>query len=464
MTMDAKKIWEHSRDLLRETLSKDVFERWISVIHAIGIEGDSLLLGVANDFYSTWLEENYLPLIEQAVRSCSDESLKIRMIVARLAAGDRPAAAAAASAPAPAPAPAPEPARHAPPRHTAKPAGRETGLNPRYTFESLVVGPSNNFAHAASLAVSQSPARAYNPLFMYGGVGLGKTHLMHAIGNYAGLKPGARIAYMSSEEFTNQYIDALTNHSLVQFRKKYRSVDVLLIDDMQFLGGKERIQEEFFHTFNALFDSHKQIVMTCDRPAGEIPGLEQRLVSRFEWGLVTELEVPDIETRIAILRSKTRDMNLQVPDEVLNFLAKNIRSNVRRLEGALIRAASYASLTNQVMNIESLERLLRDALDQEAQTTLTMEMIQRSVAEYFDIRFSDILSKKRPANIAFPRQVAMFLCRDLTPHSLPSIGEAFGKNHATVLHAVRSIEDRISKDSTVRQHVTMIKHRLSQRG
>ena len=464
MTMDAKKIWEHSRDLLRETLSKDVFERWISVIHAIGIEGDSLLLGVANDFYSTWLEENYLPLIEKAVRSCSDESLKIRMIVARLAAGDRPAAAAAASAPAPAPAPAPEPARHAPPRHTAKPAGRETGLNPRYTFESFVVGPSNNFAHAASLAVSQSPARAYNPLFMYGGVGLGKTHLMHAIGNYAGLKPGARIAYMSSEEFTNQYIDALTNHSLVQFRKKYRSVDVLLIDDMQFLGGKERIQEEFFHTFNALFDSHKQIVMTCDRPAGEIPGLEQRLVSRFEWGLVTELEVPDIETRIAILRSKTRDMNLQVPDEVLNFLAKNIRSNVRRLEGALIRAASYASLTNQVMNIESLERLLRDALDQEAQTTLTMEMIQRSVAEYFDIRFSDILSKKRPANIAFPRQVAMFLCRDLTPHSLPSIGEAFGKNHATVLHAVRSIEDRISKDSTVRQHVTMIKHRLSQRG
>ncbi|MFO1489904.1 MAG: chromosomal replication initiator protein DnaA [Kiritimatiellia bacterium] len=455
MTMDARKIWECGRELLRETLSKDVFERWISVIHAIGIEDGCLHLGVANDFYSTWLEENYLPLIEKAVRSCSDESLKIRMIVARPASGDRappPAPAAVAEAPK-------APAKAAPKAHV-----RETGLNPRYTFESFVVGPSNNFAHAASLAVAQSPARAYNPLFMYGGVGLGKTHLMHAIGNYAGLKPGARIVYMSSEEFTNQYIDALTNHSLVQFRKKYRSVDVLLIDDMQFLGGKERIQEEFFHTFNALFDSHKQIVMTCDRPAGEIPGLEQRLVSRFEWGLVTELEAPDIETRIAILRSKTRDMNLQVPDEVLNFLAKNIRSNVRRLEGALIRAASYASLTNQVMNIESLERLLRDALDQEAQTTLTMEMIQRLVAEYFDIRFSDILSKKRPANIAFPRQVAMFLCRDLTAHSLPSIGEAFGKNHATVLHAVRSIEDRIAKDSTVRQHVTMIKHRLSQRG
>ena len=461
MTMDAKKIWERGRDLLRETLSKDVFERWISVIHAIGIEGDHLLLGVANDFYSTWLEENYLPLIEKAVRSCSDESLKIRMIVARPAAPERPAPGPVA--PAAPPPPVAEPPRPAP-RHAAKPAGRETGLNPRYTFESFVVGPSNNFAHAASLAVSQSPARAYNPLFMYGGVGLGKTHLMHAIGNYAGLKPGARIAYMSSEEFTNQYIDALTNHSLVQFRKKYRSVDVLLIDDMQFLGGKERIQEEFFHTFNALFDSHKQIVMTCDRPAGEIPGLEQRLVSRFEWGLVTELEAPDIETRIAILRSKARDMNLRVPDEVLDFLAKNIRSNVRRLEGALIRAASYASLTNQVMSIESLERLLRDALDQEAQTTLTMEMIQRSVAEYFDIRFSDILSKKRPANIAFPRQVAMFLCRDLTPHSLPSIGEAFGKNHATVLHAVRSIEERIAKDGTVRQHVTMIKHRLSLRG
>ncbi len=461
MTMDAKKIWERGRDLLRETLSKDVFERWISVIHAIGIEGDHLLLGVANDFYSTWLEENYLPLIEKAVRSCSEESLKIRMIVARPAAPERPAPGPVA--PAAPPPPVVEPPRPAP-RHAAKPAGRETGLNPRYTFESFVVGPSNNFAHAASLAVSQSPARAYNPLFMYGGVGLGKTHLMHAIGNYAGLKPGARIAYMSSEEFTNQYIDALTNHSLVQFRKKYRSVDVLLIDDMQFLGGKERIQEEFFHTFNALFDSHKQIVMTCDRPAGEIPGLEQRLVSRFEWGLVTELEAPDIETRIAILRSKARDMNLRVPDEVLDFLAKNIRSNVRRLEGALIRAASYASLTNQVMSIESLERLLRDALDQEAQTTLTMEMIQRSVAEYFDIRFSDILSKKRPANIAFPRQVAMFLCRDLTPHSLPSIGEAFGKNHATVLHAVRSIEERIAKDGTVRQHVTMIKHRLSQRG
>jgi chromosomal replication initiator protein len=453
--MSADVIWAKACKQLKSTLSKDVFDRWIAVIEARTLEQDKLVLSVQNNFYQSWLEENYLPLIQDAVTVVHGSPLSISFEVSRqtspaaaTSAGDTPAPAATPRAP------EREKAAHAQPRQV---------LNPKYTFDTFVVGPSNSFPHAASLAVAQSPGRAYNPLFLYGGVGLGKTHLMQAIGHSVGAQSKSTITYVSCEAFTNEYIDALQRKALVQFRKKYRNVDVLLIDDIQFLGGKERMQEEFFHTFNALFDSHKQIVLTCDRPASEIPGLEHRLVSRFEWGLVTELETPDVETRIAILRNKQEQLNLNLPEEIINYLAEKIRSNIRRLEGALIRAVSYSSLTGRPLTIEVLEYLLRDTLDQEKQETLTMEEIQKVVADHFDLRLADMTSNRRPQSIAFPRQVAMYFCRELTAHSLPTIGTAFGRNHATVLHACRLVANRLKQDASFRQNMLVLQQRLGKR-
>jgi chromosomal replication initiator protein len=434
---------------LRATLSKDVFDRWIGVIEARDLTGDTLILTVQNNFYQSWLEENYLPLIQDAVAVAHGARLKIEFTVMRSHTAPAAPAPAVAQRPAEREKPASSPARQV--------------LNPKYTFETFVVGPSNSFAHAASLAVAQSPGRAYNPLFLYGGVGLGKTHLMQAIGHSVAAQSKSTIAYVTCEAFTNEYIDALQRKALVQFRKKYRHVDVLLIDDIQFLGGKERMQEEFFHTFNALFDAHRQIVITCDRPASDIPGLEHRLVSRFEWGLVTELEPPDIETRIAILRNKQEQLNLNLPDEIINYLAENIRSNIRRLEGALIRAVSYSSLTGRPLTLDVMEYLLRDTLDQEKQESLTIEEIQKIVADHFDLRLSDMTSNRRPHSIAFPRQIAMYFCRELTDHSLPSIGAAFGRNHATVLHAHRLVSNRLKEDAAFRQNMLILQQRLTKR-
>ncbi len=450
--MNASSIWGRACAHLRGALSKDIFDRWISVIEAKELTDDKLVLGVANNFYQSWLEENYLPLIQNAVQSVTGRPLIISFSVTRSAKDttvDEPAPAVAPRAP----------------EHRERPATKSPGLplNAKYTFDTFVVGSSNNFSHAASLAVAQSPAKAYNPLFIYGGVGLGKTHLMQAIGHYVAGQNKSAVCYVSCETFTNEYIDALQKKGLIQFRKKYRGVDVLMIDDIQFLGGKERMQEEFFHTFNALFDGHKQIVMTCDRPASEIPGLEHRLVSRFEWGLVTELEAPDVETRIAILRKKRDELKLDVEEETVNFIAENIRSNIRRLEGALIRVVSYSSLTGKPMNQQTLEYLLRDTLDQEKQDELTIEEIQKLVADYYDIRMGDMTSNRRPQAIAFPRQVAMYLCRDLTKHSLPSIGSAFNRNHATVIHACRLVEDRLKADPQLRQSMLVIQQRLNKK-
>jgi chromosomal replication initiator protein len=344
----------------------------------------------------------------------------------------------------------------------AKDAKEIHHFNPKNTFENFVVGTNNQFAHAAALAVAQAPGKSYNPLFVYGGVGLGKTHLLHAIGQYVvNHKKNAKVAYLSSEKFTNEYIDAIQNNQLVRFRKKYRQTDVLLIDDIQFLAGKERIQEEFFHTFNALHDNHKQIVLTCDRPASEIQNLEHRLVSRFEWGLVTDLQPPDVETRVAILRKKEKSMGVELPSEVLNFLAQRIRANIRRLEGALVRVASFASLTGKKVSVEIVEGLLRDVLNEEGRHTISIEVIQKKVAEHFDLRPSDMVSKRRPEHIAFPRQIAMFLSRHLTDSSLSTIGEAFGgRDHGTVLHACRQVKDRMEVDASVRQSVIYLEDHL----
>lgn len=447
MDNHASAVWSKACKHLSAALSKDVYDRWIGVIEPLTVSNDTLTLAVANDFYQSWLEENYLPLIRNAIITACGNEMKIEFTVDT----------SKKSAPAVPETPKPADTAVVPPARTRT----QIPLNPKYTFDSFVVGPSNSFGHAAALAVAESPARAYNPLFMYGSVGFGKTHLMQAIGHHVVDRTKLTVCYTSCEAFTNDYIDALQKKGLVHFRKKYRTIDVLLIDDIHFLAGKERMQEEFFHTFNALFDSHKQIVLTCDRPASEIPGLEQRLVSRFEWGLVTELEPPDVETRIAILRKKQEQLSLSLPDEVLLYMAEHIRSNIRRLEGALIRVASYASLTGRGTTIDTLEYLLRDTLDQEQQEALTIEAVQRTVAEYYDIRLGDMTSKQRPQSIAFPRQVAMYLCRVLTQQSLPTIGNAFGRNHATVLHACRLVEEKMKVDSSFRQTVSVIKQRLA---
>ena len=451
----ASSIWSGACEHLRKLLHPDVFSRWIEVIEPGTLEGQTLSLTVGNNFYQTWLEENYLSLIKSAVASVSGTSYEItfqvgrRSIAAALADKEREAAE---------PSPLP-PVRRAPAlRNPSNPV-----FNPRFTFDDFVVGPSNNFGHAAALAVAQSPARAYNPLFIYGGSGLGKTHLMQAVGHHVLRSSNAKIAYLTTESFTNEYIDCLQNKSLVQFRKKYRSMDLLLIDDIHFLTGKERMQEEFFHTFNALFDAHKQIVLTSDRPASEIQGLEQRLVTRFEWGLVTEIQSPDLETRIAILRNRQAQCGCKHSDEVILFIAKAIRSNIRRLEGALIRATSYASLINRPLTIADLETLLRDTLDQEKQDDLTFEQIMKAVADHYDVRLVDMTGKRRTAVVTMPRQIAMYLCRTLTPSSLPEIGGAFGKTHATILHACRLVEKKMETDSDLRQNVSHLTRLLEKK-
>ena len=450
MQLSAEKIWNSAREHLRSKLNNDTYNMWFAPLRACGIEGNNVTLEAANEFSGVWLKDNYLSLLQDAFAVAAGRQLQVKF---KIATGNAPASSV--STPAPVKTKAPEPTHE---RQT----NSELHFNPKNTFESFVVGNNNNFSYAAALAVAQAPGKSYNPLFLYGGVGLGKTHLLHAIGQHvSGNKKGARVAYLSSEKFTNEYIDGIQNNQLAKFRKKYRQTDVLLIDDIQFLAGKERIQEEFFHTFNALHESHKQIVLTCDRPASEIQGLEHRLVSRFEWGLVTDLQPPDVEMRLAILQKKAQIMGVTLSDEIMNFLANRIRTNVRRLEGALIRVASYASLTGKKLSIEVVEGLLREVLHEEGRFSINIEVIQKKVAEHFDIRLADMTSKRRPENIAFPRQIAMYLSRQMTESSLNTIGEAYGgRDHGTVLHACRLVKDRMEVDANVRQIVHYLEKQL----
>lgn len=434
-------------------LSADTFNLWFAPLRAVGINDSQLTLEVANDFCEVWLKDNYMGLLQDVIAMASGHQMQVKFQVVT----STPPPAAAVVRP-------PEKNKVADaPSHERSNGAHEPPFNPKNTFETFVVGNNNNFAYAAAQAVAQAPGKSYNPLFLYGGVGLGKTHLLHAIGHHVvGHKKGARVAYVSSEKFTNEYIDAIQNNQLVKFRKKYRQTDVLLIDDIQFLAGKERIQEEFFHTFNTLHESHKQIVLTCDRPASEIQNLEQRLVSRFEWGLVTDLQPPDVEMRLAILQKKAQLMGVELPEDVMNFLANRIRTNIRRLEGALIRVASYAALTGKRVSLEVVESLLREILHEEGRYTISIDLIQKKVAEHFDIRLADMTSKRRPENIAFPRQIAMFLSRQMTENSLSSIGEAFGgRDHGTVLHACRLVKDRMEVDANVRHVVSYLEKQLS---
>jgi chromosomal replication initiator protein len=449
----AEKIWEAAQQSLRTILNADIYNLWFHPVKATGLEEETLTLEVANDFCEVWLKDNYLGLIHDVLAQACGLNLKVKFHVNAAAASPGGSALSEAKGHA-------KPAAEPLDRNAL--ATREIGFNPKNTFETFVVGENNNHAHAAALAVAQSPGKSYNPLFLYGGVGLGKTHLLHAIGQHvAASKKTSRITYLSSEKFTNEYIDAIQNNQLVRFRRKYRQADVLLIDDVQFLAGKERIQEEFFHTFNALHEARKQIVLTCDRPAAEIQNLEHRLISRFEWGLVTEMQPPDVETRLAILRKKAKAMGVDLPEDIISFLASRIRTNVRRLEGALIRVASFASLTGKKVTVTVVEGLLREVLHEEGRYTVNIDIIQKKVADHFDLRISDMTSKRRPENIAFPRQIAMFLARQMTESSLNTIGEAFGgRDHGTVLHACRLVKDRMEIDANVRQVVHYLEKQL----
>ena len=480
-----RQIWASIADAIKPQVSSDTFQRWFAAIDLVRADEQEMTLRVPNTIHQLWIESNYMPLVQSAVMTVLGAPRQMKFVFAEndAASADRPATAPAPHADGVAAgtdggaarmnggngsygastgdgrAPASDPAATSAPE-----AGEQNsaGMNPRNVFDTFVVGNNNQYAQAASKAVAETPAKTYNPLFLYGGVGLGKTHLMQAIGQaMLTKKKNLKVVYISSERFTNEFIDAIQHSTLVKFRKKYRLADVLLIDDIQFLAGKERSQEEFFHTFNVLFDGHKQIVLSSDRPPSEIANLEHRLVSRFEWGLTAELQPPDIETRLAILRKKAEAMQIKLAPEIYDFLAKRIRTNVRRLEGALMRVASFASLSGKALTQEHVEHLLKDILQEEARRTVTVDQIQRRVAEHYDIRLADMTSKRRPANIAFPRQVAMYLARELTKSSLNEIGDAFGgRDHGTVLHAHRLVKQRIKDEEKTRQVVSLLDSEL----
>ncbi len=450
MEKNAQTAWEAAAVRLRKLLNEDTYDRWISGIVPLAIEKNTFRLGVSNEIFSEWLTNNYQDLIRTALEEATGVSYTVQF-----ESGHDPISVELV----------PDTAA------TSAGAGRrrrpaETDVAPsrydrRLTFDSFVVGENNKFAYAASHAVADAPGKAYNPLFIHGATGLGKTHLLQAIAQEVlGRRKRARIEYLTSEEFANLFIDALMNRRLPGFRRHYRGVDLLLIDDVHFFKGKEQFQEEFFHTFNALYNRHKQIVLTSDRPPHEIGGLEKRLVSRFEWGLTTEVLPPDLETRVAFLRKKQEGNSLKLSDEVLQFVAGLIKSNFRRLEGALLRLVSYASMTGSEVDTEQAEFLLRPIIEEESASSVSVEKIQRTVAEHFDIRVADMLGKRRPHNIAFPRQVAMFLSRRLTDHSTTTIGEQFNRNHGTILHAVNAIEQRMKRDSQFRHTIGFLERKL----
>ncbi|MDX9873067.1 MAG: chromosomal replication initiator protein DnaA [Clostridia bacterium] len=421
-------IWQIILDQLEKELSKPSFDTWLKSTNLYSYDGYYLTVIVPNEFAKDWLETRYYDIIKKHACNVLNKDIALKFVIAGQ--------------------------EDLPGKNNKKSKNGEYGastLNPKYIFETFVVGNSNRFAHAASLAVAEAIAKAYNPLFIYGGVGLGKTHLMHAIGHYAlEHHPHSRLMYVSSEKFTNELINAIRDDKTVEFRNKYRNIDILLIDDIQFLAGKERTQEEFFHTFNALHEANKQIIISSDRPPKDIPTLEDRLRSRFEWGLITDIQPPDLETRIAILRKKSEQENFDIPNEVMMYIANKIQSNIRELEGALIRVIAYSSLSNKEISMDLCIEALKDILPNNKPKLITIPLIQAKVADHFGLRLDEFKSKRKTRNVAFPRQVAMYLSRELTDLSLPKIGEDFGgRDHTTVMHAHEKISGNIKTDEQI---------------
>jgi len=450
--------WERACELLRSMVGNDAFQRWFRAAEWRGLEDGVGRVSVPGEIHQVWIETNYMPELNMALSQAFDDLREVKVVVG----GAIPEAPESA---------APESGDfvYRTPAKTVEEQGealerriKNAGLNPSFRFSNFVVGGNSQFAHAACEAVAKKSGIGYNPLFIYGGPGLGKTHLMQAVGHeLLRRNPTSRVIYLTCEKFTNEFIDAVRKGDIEKFRRRYRSSDVLLIDDVQFLAGKDRSQEEFFHTFNTLLDGRNQVVLTCDRPACEIKSLEPRLVSRFECGLTVELQPPLMETRMAILKKKVADWKVRVDETVLGFLAERIRTNVRRLEGALMRVATYASLAGESVSVEKVEHLLKDLLREEAGRQVTIDSIQKAVAEHFDVRVADMTSRRRPASIAFPRQVAMYLSRSMTKVSLMEIGEQFGgRDHGTVIHACKKVTGRMKEEGEVRQVVDRIEAQL----
>lgn len=443
--IDLNLLWNKLIPSLEKSLNKPIFEALISSTKPLPISGNKFEIAVPNELVKDWLSKHCVTLLEQEMRSLHPEITKVQFVVGPKELFSTPLLE--------------DEGRSV----EKKTISSVPFLNPRYTFEHFVVGHGNRFAHAAALAVAEAPAKAYNPLFLYGGVGLGKTHLMQAIGHHvAATKSTKKILYISSETFTNELINSIRDDRTVQFRNKYRNIDVLLVDDIQFLAGKERTQEEFFHTFNTLYEASKQIVVSSDRPPKEIPTLEERLRSRFEWGLTADIQAPDLETRIAILKKKAELSELHVPDEILSYVASKIRSNVRELEGALVRLVAFASLTNCDINAALVDHVLKDILDpSKDNANLSVELIKKTTAEYYNVKLDDLSAKIRTKEIVTARQVAMYLARKLTGSSLPKIGAEFGgRDHTTVLHAVGKIKTVIKTDPKVDEAVKNISAKL----
>jgi chromosomal replication initiator protein len=440
-------LWQAALSNIEKKISKPSFETWFKSTKAQSLQGDQLVINVPNEFARDWLEERYSDLITEILYDITGESLTAKFIIPQ----DQPEE---------------EQELRTPPKKIKKDDDHNdfptSVLIPKYTFDTFVIGSGNRFAHAASLAVAEAPAKAYNPLFIYGGVGLGKTHLMHAIGHYVlEHNPTAKVVYLSSEKFTNEFINSIRDNRAESFRNKYRNVDVLLIDDIQFLAGKESTQEEFFHTFNSLHEESKQIVISSDRPPREIPTLEDRLRSRFEWGLITDITPPDLETRIAILRKKAKADGLDIPNEVMLYIANQIDSNIRELEGALIRVVAYSSLINKDINADLAAEALKDIIPSSKPKVITIHEIQKVVGEHYNVKLEDFKAKKRTKSVAFPRQIAMYLSRELTDYSLPKIGEEFGgRDHTTVIHAHEKISKLLQTDSLLQKQLKEINEQL----
>jgi len=438
-------LWNNALSTIETKISKPSFDTWLKPTKAHSLQGDLLVVTAPNEFARDWLEERYSQLIAEILYEITGEELLVKFIIPQNQIEEEFDQQISTKQ-----------------KKKEEEVTEQTILNSKYTFDTFVIGSGNRFAHAASLAVAEAPAKAYNPLFIYGGVGLGKTHLMHAIGHYVlDHNPSAKVVYLSSEKFTNEFINSIRDNKGAEFRDKYRNVDVLLIDDIQFLAGKESTQEEFFHTFNTLHEESKQIIISSDRPPKEIPTLEDRLRSRFEWGLITDITPPDLETRIAILRKKAKADGLDIPNEVMLYIANQIDTNIRELEGALIRVVAYSSLINKDINADLAAEALKDIVPSSKPRVITIQDIQKVVGEHFNIKLDDFKAKKRTKSIAFPRQIAMYLSRELTDFSLPKIGEEFGgRDHTTVIHAHEKISKLLLTDSLLQKQLKEINELL----
>jgi chromosomal replication initiator protein len=452
--LTAEALWEEVAGRLKGALNEATFGTWFAAAHGAALSDDAFTLAVPNDFTREWIEGHFLGLIRAAVKDATGHERRVQLTVRDNGT--------------PGPLPTPEGAAHERPlRPAPEPASATGGMTLKYTFDLFVIGSSNRFAHAAALAVAEAPAQAYNPLFIYGSTGLGKTHLLQAVGQYVG-EHGNGLAprYVTSETFMNDFINSLRDKRIEGFKQRYRTYDVLLVDDVQFLEGKDRMQEEFFHTFNTLYEAGKQIVLSSDRPPKEIATLEERLRSRFEWGLITDIQPPDLETRIAILRKKVKTDRIDVPDpDIVTYVAERVTTNIRELEGALTRVVAFSSLTGRPMTVELAEDVLKDVFPQGQAVEISIRRIQETVSERFGMSVVELCSAKRSQSIAYPRQVAMYLSRALTDSSLPKIGKEFGgRDHTTVMHANAKIEGMIREDRSVYNLVQELTARIKQAG